>query len=796
LPAFPAAAGHGSVSVRLEAAPVASSRTVAADFRTQADRVEVELTDGDGVVATATVDDLSDGTTDNTIMTESVDFDDVAAGAGSVAVRAYRGGTLIGSGGAAFALVANGSAAVAVTLGFTAGAGTGAFALAVSWPSAVGTYAEASLDGGAAFADPAASGDAVNRYASFAASGLAAGPHELAITFYADAGKTTVVGYAREAVNIWSGIASDSWVDASGSLRTRRDFGTDELFDSTIALADLEILGPATPFAFDPGTPSQDAGLVRAAAIGFVAREGAPGQSLAYRWNGISGSCSSGASYTLDLSAALPTGVNTLEIIVTAPNKNDARSYTVTCRQAYAVAFDLNDGLPASGDFEPTQYVGKGDPAVRPANPTRATGFTFAGWYAAADFSDDAWNFADPVTGPMTLYAKWTGSAGIGAVVPVPTYAGALFANAVVATAQGFPVSLSIADAALAAVASGWTWRLDGADLGVGTPTLAFDAMATAGLLGDYLVDAEVTVGGVGYSGSVLLSIRPPLAYTGALAVGDLDVIKAGLHDPGDPVYLDLIGASLPALNSYEFDACDRLAGLKLPPGIGGLPAGFLRACAALSFVSLPPGTASLGPNCFAQCGSLVSIELPLGLSVLGESCFAACSALTAIVLPSGIATVPGFCFQGCQSLESVTLPPGITEIEDFAFQGTAKLASIVIPNSVTTIGAQCFIASGLESVVVPESVINLGSGCFQSCPNLASADLPSGLRNIPSGCFFGSGSLTDIYVRSVELDFVMSTAVTGCSSLQRVHCRPGMGANFAAWAIEHPGLTVIEDIL
>jgi uncharacterized repeat protein (TIGR02543 family) len=51
-----------------------------------------------------------------------------------------------------------------------------------------------------------------------------------------------------------------------------------------------------------------------------------------------------------------------------------------------------------------TQTVAHEGLATRPADPPRA-GYTFDGWF---DIAGDEWNFATPVTAPITLSAKWT----------------------------------------------------------------------------------------------------------------------------------------------------------------------------------------------------------------------------------------------------------------------------------------------------------------------------------------------------------------------------------------------------
>ena len=55
------------------------------------------------------------------------------------------------------------------------------------------------------------------------------------------------------------------------------------------------------------------------------------------------------------------------------------------------------------GGIYAKQIVQKGETAIRPDDPTK-TGYIFAGWY----LGDTKYDFAAPVTGDMTLTAKWT----------------------------------------------------------------------------------------------------------------------------------------------------------------------------------------------------------------------------------------------------------------------------------------------------------------------------------------------------------------------------------------------------
>ena len=86
------------------------------------------------------------------------------------------------------------------------------------------------------------------------------------------------------------------------------------------------------------------------------------------------------------------------------------KNYTVT------VTFDSQGGSQAAG-----QTVTVGAAVSRPADPTRS-GYSFLGWYTTAD-GDTQWDFADPVTGNMTLYARWSqNSTGGGGSSSSPTY--------------------------------------------------------------------------------------------------------------------------------------------------------------------------------------------------------------------------------------------------------------------------------------------------------------------------------------------------------------------------------------
>lgn len=67
---------------------------------------------------------------------------------------------------------------------------------------------------------------------------------------------------------------------------------------------------------------------------------------------------------------------------------------------SYAVTFDARNGQTPA-----TQTLDYASPALQPLAPTRPN-HTFLGWFDQAS-GGSAWDFADGVTGAMTLYAQW-----------------------------------------------------------------------------------------------------------------------------------------------------------------------------------------------------------------------------------------------------------------------------------------------------------------------------------------------------------------------------------------------------
>ena len=78
--------------------------------------------------------------------------------------------------------------------------------------------------------------------------------------------------------------------------------------------------------------------------------------------------------------------------------------HVVEVLKSVTVEFDSNGGSPIT-----SQIIESGDCALSPEDPS-LYGYIFKGWFTDDGTFLNEWDFADPVTEDMTLYAKWEGN--------------------------------------------------------------------------------------------------------------------------------------------------------------------------------------------------------------------------------------------------------------------------------------------------------------------------------------------------------------------------------------------------
>ena len=106
-----------------------------------------------------------------------------------------------------------------------------------------------------------------------------------------------------------------------------------------------------------------------------------------------------GSSYSV--ASPLITGYTADKLTVSGsmPDSDVTVDVTFTAKD-YTVTYESNGGSTV-----PSQTVKYNETANKPADPTKS-GYTFAGWYTEEKLTNK-YDFATPVTGNITLYAKW-----------------------------------------------------------------------------------------------------------------------------------------------------------------------------------------------------------------------------------------------------------------------------------------------------------------------------------------------------------------------------------------------------
>ena len=107
-----------------------------------------------------------------------------------------------------------------------------------------------------------------------------------------------------------------------------------------------------------------------------------------------------GSSYSV--ASPLITGYTADKLTVSGsmPDSDVTVDVTFTAKD-YTVTYESNGSSTV-----PSQTVKYNETANKPADPTKS-GYTFAGWYTEENLTNK-YDFATPVTGNITLYAKWT----------------------------------------------------------------------------------------------------------------------------------------------------------------------------------------------------------------------------------------------------------------------------------------------------------------------------------------------------------------------------------------------------
>ena len=523
----------GTVRIDVSASGAGTSRTVVPDFASSVDAINVTLTSNDGFgVRTAGSSEAP----------WTVTFTDVPLGSWDIAVEAFREGVPIGAGSEENRMLTDGSALfVTVPITFDVQGMNGSVGFTVSFPVSTGIdHVRGSVEetGGALTPELVPAED---RYrAVFTLDDLPTGTYSMVLTFRRGGGTGTIAGMFREKLVVRNGFESVWWVGSDGELVAERAFQADEFFENDASLSALEVAGVLPGGNFLSATEEYDPGVIPDMdSTVFTAGSSVPGQYLRYSWNG-------GAPAELVpgvQSPALPTAVNNeLKIMVTAPDRQTEKTYTVLFAMGYSVYYDGNGSTGGNVPADAALYAA-GDTVTVADNAGELVrdGYVFGGWNTAADGSGTSYGPEDSFAmgpGDVTLHAQWTRCGAVAVSFSTPEYRAVLFSvNGEIVTylrvvKSSEPLVLSFTDSGSSV--SGREWYLNEGTVPVSTMgTYSLDISAN----GRYAVSCTAVCNGVKYAGSLTVTVNEPLvvSYDGNGADSGM-VPPNGTHSTGDTV--------------------------------------------------------------------------------------------------------------------------------------------------------------------------------------------------------------------------------------------------------------------
>lgn len=298
---------------------------------------------------------------------------DVYPGVLSLTVTAYSSATVqnastrIAGGNASVTLPEGGAAGVSVRLNpaQTPSVTSGSFSLAMTWPLTTGAaYVEAGLyNGDNTLIDTII--PTVATGSSYSATvvpdpviPLASGPYRLVLSFYDSIAGAIKKGVFIETVNIYDGLTSSSWISADGTLLSSRDFGEEVFSSGATGVTVTTMLGSTQSTAELTSTVHRNVllSLTNETSLRIMLEPSVGGQTFTIRRNSDPPSTVPTGAFQ---SYALDDGINTLDIIVTAPDGHSTGNYQISATRVTGPIFAVADeaGLMAIADEPGANYV-------------------------------------------------------------------------------------------------------------------------------------------------------------------------------------------------------------------------------------------------------------------------------------------------------------------------------------------------------------------------------------------------------------------------------------------------------
>ncbi|MDO5037480.1 MAG: InlB B-repeat-containing protein [Tissierellia bacterium] len=288
---------------------------------------------------------------------------------------------------------------------------------------------------------------------------------------------TATVANATDTSVTWTvegNSSTNTTIDTEGTLTVAADESAQTLTVKATSVADPTKSATATVTVKEPVSISispTTAEVVKGDSQAFTANvENATDTRVT--WS-VAGNTSTATSISAEGTLTVAADESATELSVKATSVADTtKSATATVSvkdpvpQTFTVTFEANGGSALSN-----QTVTENEKATRPDDPTRE-GFTFVGWFQDQDLTTP-YDFESPVTGDLTLYAKWE------EVVPVSVTISPTTAEVVKGGSQAFRATVENA------TDTSVTWSVTGntstatSISAEGTLTVAADERAT-----------------------------------------------------------------------------------------------------------------------------------------------------------------------------------------------------------------------------------------------------------------------------------------------------------------------------
>ncbi|MDR0523312.1 MAG: leucine-rich repeat protein [Candidatus Methanoplasma sp.] len=430
---------------------------------------------------------------------------------------------------------------------------------------------------------------------------------------------------------------------------------------------------------------------------------------------------------------------------------SDTELYAKWEANRYEVSFDS-----CGGSAVPLQHVYHGDPVAEPAEPTRA-GHAFRGWYADSSYSV-AWNFGNPVTSDMTLFAMWVETRTITFDYQRATGGNALPSiEVVVGEAYALPSPSRSVGPIGSYSFGGWYDEVGGINSILPSREDPWAQSGDWGYDGDLTLHAywegttylnyysdpgKVSLDGLSSSlpgGAVLIQEW----YRGTM-VTEINYSAFASYGAMTGIY---IPDTIAAIGERAFASCTGLTAVDLPDSVTSIGDSSFIYCSGLGGIDIPDGVTSISDWAFHDCSNLASVDLPANLTSIGRRAFSGCVSLTGIDLPDSLESIGKEAFNGCTILNNVVMPEGVTVISDSVFNGCTSLTNITLSSATTYIGASAFRMTGLTSISLPDTVESIGNMAFGWCGSLTHVTIPDNVTVIGEGAFRNCASLESVTI-------------------------------------------------